>query len=390
MVMACVVFLGLAEVSIDAITWIELDVAAIYGLPLVLSVSTRDRRFLWCLTAALLVATFAVYAAQVPAGTFSITETFFVNRLLDAVAVLLTAGLLHLWMRSLSTVEAQARLLEERNDELVRHQERIAGQNMELDRRRSQAEEASARKTQLLAAASHDIRTPVNTINILAKLICRAAEDPALAGQVVQLATRLQANAQDLLALLAAVLDSTHFESGQMEYEESVFSLNALMDSIYRDFLAAAEAKQLRLTMAVPDEELWIRTDRIKLHRVISNLLGNSIKFTSTGEISVSATGTVDDELRISVRDTGIGMKPEELARIFDEFAQLAPLDTNPVLGWGLGLPICRRLVTLMGGTITVESELNRGTLFTVHLPARCGAQQPKAAPQEAREGRQS
>src|SRR5688572_29320274 len=201
------VALALVEVLLDAVTWVELDVAAIYGLPLVLAALTRSRRLLWALTATLTVATFAVYAAQIPVGVFTFGETFFVNRLFDAVAVLLTAGLLHVWIISLDTVEAQTLLLE--------------AQNEELERRRSEAEEASARKTRLLAAASHDIRTPVHTISLMAEVLRRTAENPALAAQVPKLAQRLQANALSLADLLSAVLDSARLESGRVEYQES-------------------------------------------------------------------------------------------------------------------------------------------------------------------------
>jgi hypothetical protein len=119
MVFIALVALGLAlvEAFVDAVTWVELDVAAIYGLPLVLAALTRSRRLLWVLTAALTIATFSVYAVQIPTGAFALSETFFVNRLFDAVAVLLTAGLLHVWMISVDTSEAQARLLKTQNDE---------------------------------------------------------------------------------------------------------------------------------------------------------------------------------------------------------------------------------------------------------------------------------
>jgi signal transduction histidine kinase len=211
--------LALIEAFIDAITWVQLDVAAIYGLPLVLAALTRSRRLLWALTAALTIATFAIYGMQIPAGAFSLSETFFVNRLFDAVAVLLTAALLHVWVAAVDTEEAQAQLLKAQNDqleaanvELVRREEKIAHQNEELEHRRREAEEASARKTQLLTSASHDIRTPVNTINLMAEVIRRTAEDPALAAQVTKLAQRLKANAMSLDDLLSAVLEGARLE----------------------------------------------------------------------------------------------------------------------------------------------------------------------------------
>jgi signal transduction histidine kinase len=387
MVFIALVAVGLAlvEAFIDAVTWVELDVAAIYGLPLVLAALTRSRRLLWALTAALTVATFAVYAAQIPSGAFAFSETFFVNRLFDAVAVLLTAGLLHVWIISIDTAEAQARLLKTQNDELeaanvelVRHEEKIARQNEELERRRREAEEASARKTQLLASASHDIRTPVNTINLMAEVIRRTAENPALAAQVPKLAQRLQANALSLAELLSTVLDTARLESGRVEYQESTFSLNALLASSCEDLGPAAQAKSLRLQIEVPERAIWLRTDRVKLQRVISNLVSNAIKFTEHGTVTVAAALTSDRVAVICVQDTGMGIAPQQLERIFTEFAQVGNPSSDGNSGWGLGLAICRRLVRLIGGRITVESELNRGSVFKVRLPSECVVNEPQ------------
>jgi signal transduction histidine kinase len=378
------VALAIAEALIDAATWVELDVAAIYGLPLVLAALTRSRRLLWTLTATLTITTFAVYVVQIPAGMFALSETFFVNRLFDVLAVLLTAGLLHVWILSADTAEAQARLLKTRNEQLeaanidlVNHEEIIARQNEELECRSKQAEEASARKTQLLASASHDIRTPVNTINLMAEVIRRAAENPALAAQVPQLAQRLQANALSLADLLSAVLDSAHLDSGQVEFRESTFSLNAMLASACSDLSPAAQAKRLKLKIDMPERTIWLRTDRIKLQRVISNLISNAIKFTEHGGVTIAAALTPDRVAMICVQDTGIGIAPHQLETIFTEFAQVRNAHGGDNDGWGLGLAICRRLVKLIGGRITVESEPNHGSVFKVRLPPECVVDEP-------------
>jgi signal transduction histidine kinase len=354
--------LALVEASIDAVTWVELDVAAIYGLPPVLAALTRSPRLLWTLAAALTATTFAVYAAQIPADMFALSEVFFVNRALDAVALLLAAGLLHAWIISVDTVEAQARLLQ--------------AQNEELECRRREAEEASARKTQLLASASHDIRTPVNTINLIARVIRHAAEDPALAAQVPRLAQRLQANASSLADLLSTVLDNAHLESGRVEYRESTFSLNTMLASSCNDLAPAARAKALQLDIEVPQRPIWLRTDRMKLQRVISNLVSNAIKFTPHGGVTVTAALTPDRVATICVQDTGIGIDPQQLEAIFTEFARVRR-ESDGNIGWGLGLAICRRLVKLIGGRITVESKLDQGTVFEVRLPPECVIDEP-------------
>jgi signal transduction histidine kinase len=385
--LASVVF-ALIEVVIDAFTWVELDVAAIYGLPLVLAALTRSRRLLWALVVALTIATFAVYAVQIPPGAFTLGETFFVNRLFDAIGVLLTAGLLHVWIGSVETAEAQGRRLKVQNEaleaanvELVRREKTIVLQNQELEQRRREAEEASARKTQLLASASHDIRTPVNTINLMAEVIRRTAEDPALTAQIPKLAQRLQANASSLADLLAAVLDTARLDSGRVEYHESTFCLNALLASSCEDLVPAAQAKNLRLQVEVPEQTIWLRTDRIKLQRVISNLVSNAVKFTEHGTVTVTAALTADRVIVICVADTGIGIEPQQLERIFCEFAQVNEPGSAGNSGWGLGLAICRRLVMLIGGRITVESELNKGSIFKVRLPPESVVDEPKVNP---------
>ena len=307
---------------------------------------------------------------------------------LAAVAVLLTAGLIHIWLRSLDTVEAQARRLkaqnhelEAANAELVRRGEKIARQNEELERRRREAEEASARKTKLLASVSHDIRTPVNTINLMAEVLRRTAEDPSLASQVPRLAQRIQENALSLADLLSAVLDNAHLESGRAQYRESTFSLNAMLTSSCEDLRLAAQAKALQLNIEVPERTIWLRTDRVKLQRVVLNLVGNAIKFTEHGGVTVTAVLTPERVAMICVQDSGIGIARQQLDAIFTEFAQLTSSDNYRTSGWGLGLAICRRLVSLIGGRITVESELNRGSVFKVHLPPESVVDEPNSLP---------
>ena len=373
------IVLAAAEVVLDLGTWVALDIAAIYGIPLVLAAFTRNRRLLWGLTAALTLATFITYALQIPVGTFELREALFVNRVLDAAALLLTAGLLHVWMMSLDIREAQALLLQEQNcklevanDLLIAHEAQIVRQNEELIRRRHEAEEASGRKTRLLNAVSHDIRNPVNTINLMAEAIRRSAEDTSLVTHVPRMARRLQSNAQSLVALVSEVLDSAHLDSGLLQRRESTFSLNEFVDAKCGDLAPLAEAKSLHLTSETPERMVCVRTDRIKLDRIVTNLATNAIKFTTNGGVTISAGVAIDGTVLIRVRDTGIGIAEHELARIFDEFAQLDITVGERNRGWGLGLAICRRLANFIGASIGVESKVDVGTVFTVRLPSEC------------------
>jgi signal transduction histidine kinase len=385
------IVLAVAEVVVDLGTWVELDIATIYGIPLVLAAFTRNRRLLWGLMAALMLATFITYALQIPVGAFQLREALFGNRVLDAAALLLTAGLLHVWMMSLDIREAQEQLLKEQNrrlevanDLLIAHEAQIVRQNEELIRRRHEAEEASGRKTRLLNAVSHDIRNPVNTINLMAEVIRRAAEDPSLVTQVPQMARRLQSNAQSLVALVSEVLDNAHLDSGLLQHRESTFSLNEFVDAKCRDLALLAETKSLHLTSDAPERMVCVRTDRIKLDRIVTNLATNAIKFTTKGSVTISAAVTVDGTALIRVCDTGIGIAEHDIERIFDEFAQCNMSLGKPDKGWGLGLAICRRLANFIGATIAVESKVDVGTVFTVRLPPECVLDIAPAAPSGA------
>jgi signal transduction histidine kinase len=371
------VLLAGLEVLLDVGTWVDLNVSIVYSLPLVLAAAARNRRLLWGLTLALLGATFAVYFLQIEPGRFLFAEPRFIDRVLAALTIALTAVLLDVWMNVLDMLDAQSRLLAEQNEglesvnlELVRHKEEILRQNELLDRRRLEAEEASGRKTRLLASASHDIRAPVNAINLMAEVIRRYAESPLLVGQVPGMAQRLQANAVSLSGLLAEVLDISSFDSGRVEIRDNEILVNELLTEARHRLLPMAEAKGLRLTAELPEPPLWLRTDKVKLTRIVSNLLNNAIKFTERGSVTISAERTPRDGALIRVRDTGVGIAPENLEAVFGEFAQLQGARRGADAGWGLGLAICRRLVTLMGGSIAVESALGRGTVFTVSLPA--------------------
>jgi signal transduction histidine kinase/ActR/RegA family two-component response regulator len=239
----------------------------------------------------------------------------------------------------------------------------------ELELRRREAEEANVRKTRFLASVSHDIRTPVNAINLLAEVVRRFAGNAATADQIPEIARKLQANALSLVELVSDVLDIARFDSGKVELQESEFLLNDLLNEECQHALPLAEDKGLALICQGADRPIWMRTDRVKLGRIIGNLLGNAIKFTERGRVELHAA--IDDDRRVclQVRDTGIGIPADQLQRIFDEFTQVHNPERDRAKGTGLGLAICKRLVEVMGGTVSVESKPSEGSTFTVILP---------------------
>jgi signal transduction histidine kinase len=383
---AAVLALSLVAALIDWSSRIELNVSIVYTLPMVLAALAGSRRLLWSLALFLVGATFAVYAVQTGPGAFSLQQPLLINRVLAAATMLLTAGLLHAWTLALDTLEEQRRSLAVQNErldaanrELLRYQEEITRKNGELDRRRQAAEEASGRKTRLLASVSHDIRSPLNAINLMAQAIRRAADDSVSAAEIPGLARRLQSNALALADLVSDLLDIASFDSGGVELHESEFSLNELLTEECHRLFPLAQAKNLALAAESMAPPVWIRADRVKLARVLGNLVTNAIKFTQTGRVTLTAGWTAERAVLIQVRDTGVGIAPENLERIFDEFAQLRNPGRDRTKGWGLGLPICRQLVELMGGAITVESQLNRGSVFSVRLPPSCVVSRPES-----------
>ncbi len=386
------VSLAAVEVLIDWTTWIELNVSIVYGLPLILAAAARSRRLLWGLVSALVLVTFIIYSVQIPPGRFSLGEPFFVNRALSAAAMLLTAGFGHIWIRATEALDARGRALKERNEELgaaneelTRREELIARQNEELECRRREAEEASSRKSRLLASVSHDIRTPLNAISLLAEVVRRAGEDPVAAAQIPEMAQRLQAHARSVAELVSDLLDLARIDSGRMELKEGPFSLNDLLADQCRDLVPLSQAKALRLESELPEPPIWVRSDRGKLSRVLSNLVGNAIKFTEAGGVTLSATRSPGGDVLVAVRDTGVGIAPEQLGRVFEEFAQVHKTGDPGNKGWGLGLAICRRLVNALGGSITLESAPGRGSVFTVCLPSHCVVEGPNGLPQPCR-----
>jgi signal transduction histidine kinase len=240
----------------------------------------------------------------------------------------------------------------------------------ELDVRRREAEEGSVRKTRFLAAVSHDIRTPANAISLLAELIRRTASNPTLSADVPGLAQELQSSALSLVNLLSDVLDIARFDSDKVDLQEAEFPLATLLQDEQKQLLPLARQKDLSIRVEPLPEAIVLRTDRIKLARVLGNLIGNAIKFTDKGEVRVSAARDGDGSVEISVADTGIGIAPEYLSHIFDEFFQLRNPERDRSKGTGLGLTICKRLVDAMGGGLRVHSTPGHGSRFVVTLPA--------------------
>ena len=247
-----------------------------------------------------------------------------------------------------------------------------------MQRARLAAEAASRAKSEFLANMSHEIRTPMNAILGLIHLL----QQTELTGRQADYVQKVRVSAQSLLGILNDILDFSKVEAGKLELERVDFRLDDLLQTLAVIVGSAAQEKDIDVLFSVaPDVPLGLIGDPLRLQQVLINLTGNAIKFTETGEVVVSVrVRSLSDEravLDFAVRDTGIGIPPEQRERLFQAFSQGDSSTTRRFGGTGLGLAICARLVRLMNGAMDVESEPGKGSVF--HFQAEFGLQRGAA-----------
>jgi PAS domain S-box-containing protein len=243
----------------------------------------------------------------------------------------------------------------------------LKAQQAELERSRAEAETASLAKSQFLANMSHEIRTPMTgVLGMLDHLAETALDDEQR--DMVRLA---RSSAKGLLTILNDILDTSKLEAGSLKVEAIPFELSPLLDEVVALFRPRAEAAGVRLHLDVDaGAPRWVRGDPTRLRQILFNLVGNAVKFTREGEIALEVeTHPRADEVSFRIRDTGIGIPPEALARLFERFAQVDDSTTRQFGGTGLGLSISKQLATLMGGDLEAESVEGAGSTFTLRIP---------------------
>jgi signal transduction histidine kinase len=242
----------------------------------------------------------------------------------------------------------------------------------EIEDKGRQLELASRHKSQFLANMSHELRTPLNAILGYTELILDSiyGEAPEKMRTVLE---RVQTNGKHLLGLINDVLDLSKIEAGQLTLSLSDYSLAELVQSVYVAVEPLASRKSLALTTKVAKGLPVGHGDERRLTQVLLNLVGNAIKFTDTGEVAIEAS-SADGAFNLAVRDSGPGIAADDQAKIFEEFQQVDNTSTRQKGGTGLGLAISKRIVEMHGGRILVDSELGKGSTFTIRLPVQAAS----------------
>lgn len=228
---------------------------------------------------------------------------------------------------------------------------------------------ASEHKSQFLATMTHELRSPMTAIVGFADLLEKQIPGPLNAAQMRQ-ARMISASAQHIMAVLNDALDVARIEAGQMECLIEPVDAAEVICEVTDMMAPLARAKRLQLDAAEPAEPLIVRCDRQRSKQILVNLISNAIKFTAQGHIHVSGfrDPAAPHDARIAVSDTGIGLRPDQVPLLFQEFLQLPTPYQH--MGTGLGLAISRKLARLMGGDIEVESDYGHGSTFTLKLVA--------------------
>jgi len=279
--------------------------------------------------------------------------------------------------------QSLVRRLQESNRYLMRQHAALRRADEEILQVNRQLEQSSRFKSEFLANMSHELRTPLNAILGFSEILLDSTME-LTAGERTEFMRNIQSSGQHLLSLINDVLDLAKIEAGKMELHLEDMPVNDALQEVTGILEPMARQQGVQLVTTGADRVGSVRADRSKFKQVLYNLLSNAVKFTPPpGRVSV-VIRDADDQLVVSVSDTGVGIKAEDLPRLFRDFQQLDGSYTRRYQGTGLGLALCRRFVELHGGRIWAESEFGKGSTFTFTLPLQPGRPLPAKPPAAA------
>jgi signal transduction histidine kinase len=271
-------------------------------------------------------------------------------------------------MRILATLAERQAETDRLNAELNETNRGVLALYAELDDRAAELARASQLKSAFLSGITHELRTPLNSILNMTRILLARMDGELSPEQELQV-TLIQRAAASLTELVADLLDLARIEAGKTEVRLASFTLSDLFGTLRGMFRPLLTTDEVALIFDAPDHEVTLTTDEGKLSQILRNLISNAVKFTERGEIRVVATRAEDDTIVFRVTDTGIGIAPEDQARIFEEFTQVDNPLQKHVRGTGLGLPLSRKLAGLLGGQLEVASMPGVGSRFELRLP---------------------
>ena len=255
------------------------------------------------------------------------------------------------------------------NEKLIELHKELKDKADELARQKEKAEESTKMKSQFLANMSHELRTPMNSILGLTELIL---ESSTLKGKNKERLEVVLKSGKRLMNLINDILDLSKIEAGRMDVREDQIILDELIEDVDNAIMPLALNKNIEFKVKRDiNTHIHISTDKGKVTQVLINLLGNAVKFTDKGYVELGVSAPDKDTLKFDVTDSGIGMSQSDLQIIFEEFRQIDGTSTRKYGGTGLGLTICKKIADLLEGTITVQSEVGKGSVFSLNIPLK-------------------
>ncbi|NOY50555.1 MAG: response regulator [Chlorobi bacterium] len=266
-------------------------------------------------------------------------------------------------------MQEQAEELQEQTEELLHTSKELQERNLELEAQKSQIEVANKLKSEFLSNMSHELRTPLNSILTLSQVLMAQTKNK-LGNDEYEYLEIVNRNGNNLLRLINDILDLSKIEAGKMDIVPLATSVGQSLTIVKENLQSLASDKNISLKLSIDKNLPTIESDQIKINQILTNIIGNAIKFTEKGSVDISATYDTD-YVYIKVKDTGIGIDEEMLPGIFDEFRQADGSSSRKYEGTGLGLAIANKLSQILGGKIDVVSKPGKGSTFTVSLPIK-------------------